>query len=131
MPRPVGVFLIALFFASTCVLLIVGTALVWPGTALDGVWDLYPSRRGMLMRCRSLLGPLFLALAIPMMAASTGCFLRRRWGWRLAVLIFAANGAGDVAQLFLGRYVEAGVGVLAAGSILFYLLRPAVRSAMV
>jgi len=132
MPRPIGIFLIALFFAaSTCVVLIVGTALVWPGTALDAVWDIYPSRRGMLMPYRSLLGPVFLALAIPMAGASAGCFLRWRWGWRLAVLIFAADGAGDVVQLFLGRYMEGGVGVLAAGAILFYLMRPGVRDATV
>jgi hypothetical protein len=130
-PRPIGIFLIALFFAaSTCVVLSVGTALVWQGTALDAVWDIYPSRRGMLMPWRSLLGPLFLGLAIPMAAASVGCFLRRRWGWWLAVLIFAANGAGDMVQLFLGRYVEGGVGVLAAGAILFYLMRPEVRTGL-
>ena len=130
--KPFGVTLIAIFFAlATCILIGAGAALLLPGSRLEAIWLVYPARRAMLMPYRAWLGPGFLALAVAMASASVGCFLRRRWGWRLATLIFAVNGLGDALQLFMGRFVEGGIGVAAAGAILFYLSRPAVRAAFV
>lgn len=128
--RPLGVFLIALFLAiATCILLGVGTALLWPGSKLEVIWNLYPARRALLMPYRMWLGPSFLMLAIVMVSASIGCFRRRMWGWRLAVAIFLVNGLSDVAQVVMGHFLEGGIGVAAAGAILFYLSRPNVRRA--
>jgi hypothetical protein len=122
--RPWGVFLIAIFFALASVILVsVGTALLVPGSPLDAIWRLYPARRALLMPHRAWLGPGFLALAVAMASASVGCFRRRRWGWWLAVAIFAANGLGDAIQLVMGHILEGGIGVAAAGAILFYLSR--------
>jgi len=95
--KPFGVFLIAIFFAvASCILLNVGTALLLPGSKLGAIWVLYPARRSLLMPYRIWLGPEFLALAIGMIAASTGCFRQRKWGWWLAVGIFLVNGISDV-----------------------------------
>jgi hypothetical protein len=128
--KPLGVFLIAIFFAlATFILIAAGTALLFPGSKLEIVWKLYPARRALLMPYRIWLGPGFLALAAAMVAASRGCFLHRRWGWRLAVAIFAANGLGDAIQLFMDHILEGAIGVAAAGAILFYLSRPSVRAA--
>jgi hypothetical protein len=128
--RPLGVLLIAIFFAvATGILVSVGLALLFPGTKLEAVWMLYPARRSLLMPYRPWLGPGFLALAIVFIAASAGCFLRRARGWWLAVAIFAANGFGDAVQLALGHLLEGSIGVAAAGAILFYLSRPSVRQA--
>lgn len=128
---PKGLFLVAVFFGvSACVVFAVGTALLLPGTSLEHIWAIYPARRALLMPYRTLLGPLFLCLGVAMSAASLGCFLHRRWGWWLAVLIFAANGCGDVIQLSMGKFLEGAIGVVAAGAILFYLTRPTVRAAI-
>jgi hypothetical protein len=128
--RPLGALLIAIFLAAaTCVLVGVGTALAYPGTNLEAIWRLYPARRAQLMPYRVWLVPGFLALAIPMALASIGCFRHRKWGWWLAVAIFAVNGLGDVAQLVMGRFLEGGIGVAAASVILVYLVRPGVRNA--
>jgi hypothetical protein len=125
-----GVFLIALFFAiATGILLGVGTALLWPGSKLEVIWKLYPARRALLMPYHMWLAPAFLMLAIVMVSASIGCFLRRIWGWWLAVAIFLVNGLSDVAQILLGHFLEGGIGVAGAGVILFYLSRPSVRGA--
>jgi hypothetical protein len=125
-----GVFLIAPFFAiTTCILLGVGAALLWPGSKLEIIWKLYPARRALLMPYRMWLGPVFLMLAIVMVSASIGCFRSRIWGWWLAVAIFLVNGLSDVAQIFMGHFLEGGIGVAAAGAILFYLSRPNVRGA--
>jgi hypothetical protein len=128
--RPWGIILIAVFFAlATVILVSVGLALVFPGSALEAVWLAYPARRAILMPYRVWLGPGFLALAVIMAAASVGGFRQRRWGWWLAVAIFAVNGLSDAAQLLLGHIVEGGIGVLAAGAILFYLTRPGIKHA--
>jgi len=128
--RPVGIILIAIFLAlATCILAGAGTALLFPHSALEAVWRLYPARRAMLMPHRSWLAPGFLALAFAMASASIGCFGHRKWGWQLAVAIFTANGLGDAAQVTMGHILEGGIGVAAAGAILFYLFRPGVRRA--
>lgn len=104
-----GVFLIAIFFATaTCILLGVGMALLWPGSNLEVIWMLYPARRALLMPYRIWLGPGFLTLAVVMISASIGGFRRRIWGWRLAAAIFLVNGLGDVAQIFIGHFLEGG-----------------------
>ncbi|HEY2781767.1 MAG TPA: hypothetical protein VGI90_13360 [Steroidobacteraceae bacterium] len=128
--KPLSILLVANFFMlSACLVLVVGAALQWPGTALEMIWSIYPPRRAMLMPYRALLGPFFVLLAVIMAFASAGNFLNRRWGWWLAVGIFSANGVGDVVQLLGGRFIEGGVGVTVAGAILFYLTRPKVRDA--
>ena len=118
--KPVGIFLIATFFAlATFTLVGVGLALLFPGTGLEAIWRPYPARRSLLMPYRNWLGPGFLTLAFAMACASIGCFQRRIWGWRLAVVIFALNGTGDAVELAAGHFVEGTVGVIAAGAILF------------
>jgi len=98
--RPFGLFLIAIFFCvATFILVAVGIALVWPGTTLDAIWQLYPARQAMLMPHRLILGPAFLGLAVAMACASAGCFLRRKWGWQHAILIFGVNGLARLPAL--------------------------------
>lgn len=130
-PRsPLGVLLIAIFFAAaTCILVGVSAALAFPGSQFEAIWRLYPARRALLIPYGHWLVPGFLALAITMAAASIGCFRRSRWGWRLAVGIFAVNGLGDAAQLAMGRILEGAVGVAVTSVILMYLFRPGVRRA--
>lgn len=127
--KSLGVFVIAGFFAvATCILVSVGTALLLPGSKFEAIWDLYPARRLLLTPHRAWLGPGFLTLAIAMLAASIGCFRRRKWGWWLAVGIFLVNGIGDAGQILLGHFLEGGIGVAVAGAILFYFSRPAIRA---
>ncbi len=95
---------------------------------MEVIWLAYPPRRGILMPYHASLGPGFLGLAVVMAAASVGCFLQRRWGWRLAVTIFAVNGLSDAGQLIVGHVVEGAIGVVVAGAILFYLMRASVRA---
>ena len=95
---------------------------------METVWLAYPARRAVLMPYRPWLGPGFLGLAMVMAAASVGSFRQRRWGWRVAVTIFAVNGLSDAVQMILGHLVEGGIGVLVAGAVLFYLMRASVRA---
>ena len=127
--KSLGVELIAIFFAvATCVLVGVGIALIWPGSTLEVIWRFYPARRSLLMPYHLWLGPAFLTLAIIMVSASIGCFRHRVWGWWLAVAIFLVNGLSDAGQIFLGHFLEGGIGVVVAGTILLYLSRPHTRA---
>ena len=122
--------LLGVFFAlATLILVSVSTALFFPGTAAEIVWKAYEARRAMLMPYRVWLAPGFLALAMAMASASSGCFSRRSWGRHLAIAIFAVNGAGDVVQLALGNIVEGAIGVVAAGLLIFWLSRTSVKEA--
>lgn len=123
-----GVMLLGIFFfVATLILIAAGSALMWPHTFLEVVWKVYEARRALLMPYRQIAGPGFLALSLVMAVASVGCFRRREWGRVLAIAIFAVNGAGDVVQLLLGHWLEGGIGVTAAGLLIHWLTRPAVK----
>lgn len=53
----------------------------------------------------------FFVLALVMAAASTGSFLRRRWAWRLAIVIFIVNGLGDGVRTLSDAPMEGVFGV--------------------
>jgi hypothetical protein len=52
---------------------------------------------------------------------------RRKRAWWLAVAVIAAQVAGNLANIVLGRVVEGAVGRTIAAALLFYLLRNALR----
>jgi hypothetical protein len=126
----VAILLLAIFFVvATCILVSVGTALVHPGTPLDLIWRLKADREAIMMQYRMVLGPFFLAFAIPMGLASYGFFMRRPWARGLAIAIFTANGVGDLVRLAMGHLVEVGIGVTVAVALIVFLMRPRVKSA--
>lgn len=124
-PIALGVF----FLVATCIVAAVAMALFFAGSVADLIWQLKPDRQALLTPYAPIAAPAFAALAMVMFLACIGCFRRRKWGWWLAVCIFAANGIGDLTQLLLGRIMEGGVGVIVVGALLFYLTRPHVRAA--
>lgn len=120
----VGIFL---FFGATITSL-AGTSLVWPGTILERMWALNAPAYARLAPYGKLAGIGFLVLGMMLALAGAGWFKRRLWAWRLAVVIIAAQVLGDVVNAFTGDVVGGAVGVVIAGALLFYLLRPEVRS---
>jgi hypothetical protein len=61
--------------------------------------------------------------------AGVGWFRRRLWGWRLAVVIIAIQVVGDIVNCITGDWLRGGIGVVIAGALLLFLLRPAVKNA--
>lgn len=121
----VGVFL---FFGALMALLAAVT-LLRPGTLLDQAWQLNPVAYALLFPRRLMFGPMFAVLSFALLCTGFGWFRRRRWGWRLAVIIIAIQVAGDLANLLRGDLLRGAAGFLIASALLFYLLRPGIRSA--
>jgi hypothetical protein len=120
----VGIFL---FFGASMAGL-AATTLLWRGTALDRLWDLNPTAYKQLAPLGGTVGILFLLLGAALTTAAIGWFRRRLWGWRLAVVIIATQVLGDVVNCVRGDLLRGGTGVIIAGALLLFLLRPKVRA---
>jgi len=104
-------------------------SLLWRGTPLDRIWSLNPTAYIELAPLGRIVGILFLLLGAALAAAGIGWFRRRRWGWRLAVAIIATQVVGDVTNCIRGDWLHGGIGVVIAGALLLFLLRPIVKNA--
>jgi hypothetical protein len=123
----IGVFL---FFGAIMASL-AGTTLIWRGTLLDHTWVLNASAYKQLAPFGKTVGVPFLVLSAALAAAGVGWFGRRLWGWRLAVVIIAAQVLGDLVSICMGHFARGATGVTIAGALLIYLLRSEVRVAFV
>lgn len=108
--------------------LLAATLLLAPGTFLDKLWVLNPVAQRQLTAVGTRAGLLFGILSLILAVAAFGWFKGRRWGWRLAVIILAVHLAGDLGNVLLGRFLEGSLGLLVAGTLLIYLLRPATKA---
>jgi hypothetical protein len=119
-----GIFL---FFGATMAILAAAT-LLWQGTALDQVWALNPIAYKQLAPWGDAAGILFLLLGAALVTAGIGWFRQRLWGWRLAVAIITVQVLGDVVNCAKGDWLHGGAGVIIAGALLLFLLRPRIRA---
>jgi hypothetical protein len=104
-----------------------GTTLIWQNTFLPRVWRLNPEAWRMLAPIGNLAGPLFLAFSALLLTTAILWFRRHLWGWRLGIAILLTQVVGDLFNLVRGDYLRAGPGVVIAGALLYFLLRPQMR----
>ena len=97
--------------------------------ALDRAWDLNPIAYKHLVLVGGKVGILFVLLGAALTAGGLGWFRRRPWGWRLAVIIIAAQVLGDVFNCVTGDSVCGGAGIIIEGTLLLFLLQPRTRAA--
>jgi hypothetical protein len=120
----IGIFL---FFGAGMASL-AATTMLLRGTPLDHIWALNPSAYKQLAPLGTMVGILFLLLGAALTTAALGWFRRRLWGWRLAVVIIGIQVLGDVFNCLRGDWLRGGIGVIIAGTLLLFLLRPRIRA---
>ena len=121
----IGIFLIF----ATCMASLAAITLTFPGTPLDLAWKLNPRAYADLKPLGPIIGIPFFLLAYSLGMSAFGWFRRRLWGWRLATIIIAMQILGDIIDTASGHLLQGLVGATIASALLFYLVRPAVRSA--
>jgi len=130
MPKPSAFTAIGIFlFFGALMAILAATTLLWRGTALDRVWALNPMAYKQLLPLGSTVGTFFLLLGAVLTTAGIGWFRRRLWGWKLAVTVIVVQGLGDFANCIRGDWLRGGTGVIFAGALLLFLLRPKIRAA--
>lgn len=120
----VGIFL----FFGALMACFAGVTLVWRGSPLDGIWSLNPTAFQQLIPLGTKVGILFLLLSAALAIAGVGWFKHRLWGWRLAVGIILIQILGDLVNSLRGDFLRGAIGLIFASALLFYILRPQVRS---
>jgi hypothetical protein len=128
--KPTGftAFGLFLFFGASMASL-AGVTLLYPDTVLDRVWALNPRAYAQLAPLGRPVGGLFALLSATLCCAGIGWFLRRTWGWRLAVAILFVQAMGDAFNLMRGDLVRGGIGFIIAVLVLLYLWHPGTRVA--
>ena len=99
-----------------------------PGTFLDRVWVLNRNAHIQLVALGRMVAVPFAVLAVVMFLTGSGWFRRRYWAWLLAVSVIGTNCAADLVHAALGDWLRSGIGVVIAGSLLYYLTRRQVRT---
>ena len=102
--------------------------LTWRGTVLDRVWALNPTGHLQLSALGGKAGMLFAILGVILAAAGIGWFKKFLWAWRLAILLIATQVIANIGNILLGRTLEGVIGIIASGTLLFYLRWRRVRA---
>ena len=92
------------------------------------LWALNPMAYKQLAPLGGTVGIFFALLGAVLTAAGIGWFRRRLWGWRLAVVIIAVQVLGDVVNCIRGDWLRGGTGVIIAGALFLFLVRPKIRA---
>lgn len=122
-PRPLGITLLALFFAcGGCAAGLTLVLLLFPGTALDAFWRLNPRARAGFLQMAAWALLLMPAVLVGCAGAAFGLWKRARWGLWTAVAILTLNLAGDIANALLAHDFRTLIGVPIGGCMLVYLL---------
>lgn len=126
-PTGLTAFGVFLCFAASMALL-AAFLLAFPGTSLDRLWALNPRAHRQLGSLGPWIAGAFLFLAALLAYTAAHWFRRRVLGWRLAVVIIAAQWFSDAASTLRGDFRSI-AGLVIASLLLFFLLSHRVKSA--
>jgi hypothetical protein len=120
---PLGIKLLAAFFAfgaGVCLLTIV--ALLFPGGALDRIWQLNPDAHVAFQQIGRLSILLMIVVGSACALAAIGLVTRARWGVPLALGILLVNLVGDLLNAFVRHDLRTLIGLPIGGAMIAYLL---------
>jgi hypothetical protein len=127
--RPKAVTVVASFlFIATVIALVVGEALLFPNRLLDRLWELNKPAEVAFRQMGRIAGVPLLLLGVGTFAAAIGLVRRKVWAWRFAVLLFAANGIGDLVSFIVtGDWLRSASGTVISSAFLWTLCARRVR----
>ena len=128
-PVPRGVnALAALFVFGAAMAGLASLALLFPGGALEPVWQLNPVARTYFSSLGSIGIGLLALVSIACAGAAVGVRSLAGWGHKLAVALLGVNLLGDAANAMSGHYLRALIGMAINGLLIAYLMEPHVRA---
>jgi hypothetical protein len=110
------------FGAIMCVLTTV--LLLFPGTALDVLWRLNPNAHAGFQSIGNWSIAIMFVVGSGCLFTAIGLWRGTIWGACMAVIILAANMAGDLFNGFFRHDYRALLGLPVAAAMIFYLVRP-------
>lgn len=120
---PLGIKLLSAFFAfgaGVCLLTII--ALLFPGGALDSIWQLNPGAHVAFQQIGKLSILLMAIVGSACALTSVGLATRARWARQLALGILIVNLIGDLLNAFLRHDLRTLIGLPIGGAMISYLL---------
>lgn len=109
------------FGAMMCALTV--ALLLFPGTALDSLWQLNPEARLAFQSLGTWSFVLMLTVGTACLFATIGLWRCTVWGTRLALTILSVNIIGDLANTLLRRDYRSLIGLPVGAAMIFYLVR--------
>jgi hypothetical protein len=127
--RPKAVLVVVAFLLfATGMAAAVGTALLFPGSRWEWLWNLNRAAYEQFQVIGRSAGVFLYAVGLATAAAATGLLRGRKWSWWMALAVFAVNCLGDIVSLFVtGEWVKSAVGVVVSGSFVAALISGSVR----
>ena|SRR5436190_23404189 len=125
---PLGVPALAAFFGfGACMSLLACIGLLFPGGALEPMWQINVQAHETFLR----MGPWAIALmgtvSIACALCAAGLWSRSFWGYRLALAILTVNLIGDAGSALLREDPRTLIGLPIGGLLIAYLLRPQIK----
>jgi len=118
----------AFFVFGACASGLSFLTLLLPGGPLDVLWRVNPTGHEALRSARAMGVILMAVVCIACALTARGLWLRKRWGYRLALAMLTINLAADLSNGLLRGDYRTLVGLPIAGAMIAFLLSPSVRA---
>jgi hypothetical protein len=126
--RPLGLTALSVFFAAGTIPSTAGAlALAFPGAWSEAMWRLKPDAPAEFARLGPMAIPLMALVAAACAGAAIGLWIRRRWGYWLAVGVLSVNLLGHTLNALVRGDWRTLIGLPIGGVMLAYLLNHRVR----
>jgi hypothetical protein len=121
---PVGIILLALFFAAGALIcLVTMLALAFPGGFLDPIWRLRPDARIEFQKLGNWSVLLMATVGLACGLAALGLARHTEWGRRLGIGILVVNLIGDSLNALLRHDPRTLIGLPVGGLMIWYLVK--------
>lgn len=119
-----GIFLVA----SVTISALAAITVLWPHEVLVNIWSTKQAAYRQLLHTPLLAGVGFAALSVVLSFATVGWFVRRKWGWLLAITVLGVSLLSDILHMILARQWVDGIGEVIEALVLLWATSSPVRN---